>query len=257
MIISFFPFLKTLSGAVMLHLLDEACGGIPIWGSLATNIEVNYERVHSFRNGETGQDAMTILLLQGNINPEFVVISIPEQNIQINRGMITKSDGCILIKVNDMPAQEYFKSIGIPILENATTVNPLMVYYEGNTEPVALGIYSMFENGSFLCGGEMTVGATLAVGEIKPEGIITSAEEGLKKLLETGKKNGILMLPCVTRYVMLTTNQNGEMELAARSIRNSIPFMLGYSGGEICPVRDSSGRYRNRFHNYTFSACIF
>jgi hypothetical protein len=38
---------------------------------------------------------------------------------------------------------------------------------------------------------------------------------------------------------------------------DGVPYMLGYSGGEVCPVPDESQKLRNRFHNFTFSICAF
>jgi hypothetical protein len=104
----------------------------------------------------------------------------------------------------------------------------------------------------------MPVGASISIGEITPEGILASADEGITRILESGKTNGALFLPCVTRYVMLMPDHNGELALAEERMRKSqIPYMVGYSGGEICPVRDENGNLRNCFHNYTFSACVF
>ena len=257
LIIAFFPYLKDLSGAHLLNALDKACGGIPVWGSLATNIDVDYERCHAFRNEIAGQSSMAILLMYGEIDPDFIIISIPEQNITNAHGVITESDGCILKKINGLPALEYLESIGVTFIEKATAITPLMVYYDNNTEPVALAIYSILDDGGFLCGGEMTEGAALAVGEISSQGILATARDALDKLQAAGKKDGALILPCMTRYIMLTSNQNAELELIYNSMQNKMPFIMGYSGGEVCPVRDSSGRLYNRFHNFTFSACVF
>ena len=44
---------------------------------------------------------------------------------------------------------------------------------------------------------------------------------------------------------------------AALSLGNAAkPFMMGHSGGEICPMPDDDSKYSNRFHNYSFCACI-
>jgi hypothetical protein len=259
LIVAFFPYLKDLSGAVLVRRFDEICGGIPIWGSLSTNIDVNYEQCRSIRNDTAERDALSMLLMYGPVDPEFVVISIPEQKIRENRGIVTESDGCVLKKVNDLPVLEYFANMGIVILPNATTTTPIMVYYKGNTEPVALGIFVVQEDGSLLCGGEMTEGASISIGEISSEGIIATAKEGVLHILQSGKRAGALMFPCVTRFVMLAPNPKDEMELVSRLMGESdaLPYSLGYSGGEVCPVRDETGHLRNRFHNYTFSACLF
>ena len=256
LIFTFFPVHKTLSGALMIRAFDEACGGIPFWGSLSTNIEIIHEKSHVFLNGETSPDVLAILLLYGPVKADFVVVSMPEMNIMQNRGIITDSEDCVIKSINGLPAKKYFESLGVIIMPTAATNTPIMVYYEGTTEPVALAIFSINDDGSLLCGGEMPKGAAVAIGEINSSGIIASATAGLDRLLQSGLKGGAFLLPCVTRYVMLTPNQSSEINLATDKFGKKIPFMLAYSGGEICPVRDETGKLQNRFHNYTFSACI-
>ena len=257
MVLGFFPYVNTLSGAFMVSSLDSACGGVPVWGSLATNIDVSFERCHAFLNNEQGLNVLAMLLVHGPMDPGFFVVAIPRQKIRENRGMITKSSGCVLYEINGIPALEYFDSIGVVILKDSPIVTPLLVYYEGASEPVALGVYMVGDDGSLNCGGEMPQGAMIAAGEISPEGILSTAGECVNRLLKSGKKDGALMLPCVTRYVMLSPNQNSEMERVAEMMNGAMPYMLGYSGGEVCPVRDESGKWQNHFHNYTFSACAF
>ena len=105
----------------------------------------------------------------------------------------------------------------------------------------------------------MTKGASIAIGEITTEGVIASSSEGLDRTIKTNKRNGALFLPCISRYLMLAPNHSDEMNLITKKMENGkiMPFMVGYSGGELCPVRDEAGVLQNRFHNYTFTACVF
>jgi hypothetical protein len=256
MALGFFPYISTVSGAEMVSSLDRASGGVPVWGSLATNITVDFEKCRAFHNGGSEPNILAMVLIHGPLEPDFLLVSIPRQKIRENRGMITRASGCVIQEINGMPALAYFEKMGVTIKE-ASIVTPLMVYYEGAVEPVALGAYMVNSDGSLVCGGETPAGTTIAVGEITPEGIISTAGECINRMLASGRKNGALLLPCVTRYVTLAPNQNSEMERIAELIGDSMPYALGYSGGEVCPVRDESGTWRNRFHNYTFSACVF
>ena len=258
MIITFFPYLKNLSGALMHRTFDDICGGVPFWGSIATDSDVSYIHSTIFLNGTISKGGLIMALLYGAVAPEFIVVSIPSQNIRKDRAQITGSDGCLLKEINGIPAMNYLTTMGVQIMENAPITTPLMVYYEGSSEPVALAIYTVYDDGSLLCGGEMTKGSFIAIGEITNEGIMETAGECITRVLKCGKKNGALLLPCVSRYVMLAPNHNAEVELIAERMEHGhvIPFMVAYSGGELCPVRDESGVLRNRFHNYTFCACI-
>jgi hypothetical protein len=258
LIITFFPFFKEVSGAVMHRAFDEICGGVPFWGSLAADPDISYLHSKVFRNGDVSKDGMVMVLVYGHVDPEFIIVSISEYNIRQDRGQITDSDGCILKEINGVPVVKYLENMGIYLMKDATITTPLMVYYDGSPEPVALGIYNLNDDGSLLCGGEMPKGASITVGQITNEGILSTAEENLNRVLKCGKRNGALFLPCITRHVMLAPNHNAELELIAEKMENGrvMPYMAGYSGGEVCPVRDESGVLRNRFHQYTFSSCI-
>lgn len=256
-ILPFFPYIQEVSGSTIIKCFDEICGGIPFWGSLATNIDVSYEHCYAFRNDNIEKGGLAMILMHGPVDPEFIVVSLPTRNIRRERGRITSSDGCLLREINGIPPLEYFETLGVTIMKDASIVTPLMVYYEGSSEPVALGMYVVNDDGSVQCAGEMTVGATVAIGEITNEGILASTSEGMDRILKSGRRDGALILPCVSRYVMLI-NHDDELNLITDKMKNNtpIPYMIGYSGGELCPVRDEDGVYRNRFHNYTFSACV-
>ena len=65
-------------------------------------------------------------------------------------------------EANDLPILEYLANIGLIITDENVTTTPLMVYYDDSVKPVALGFYTLFEDGSLLSGGEMPVGTSFA-----------------------------------------------------------------------------------------------
>lgn len=257
MILTFMPYIWDVSGYEVVAAMDKACHGIPMWGSITNNIDFNYEKVQTICNGKWLPAGAAMMFLNGPVEPKFIVSSIPERNISNNRAVITKSEGAILREVNDLPILEYLKNIGLIITKENITTTPLMIYYPGATEPVALGFYTLFEDGSVLTGGEMPVGTSFAVGSIDAEGIHESVEDGLRQIMEYPDRQATLLLPCVTRYIMLSPDQESELRLIDETLSGSgHPFMMGYSGGEICPMPDQDGKLHNRFHNYTFCACV-
>jgi len=259
MILTFFPFIEDLSGTQMHRNFDEICGGIPFWGSLASSPDVQTGHWFVFRNGDIDSKGLAMILLYGQVDPEFIVVSMPSENIRKTRGRITGSDGCCLREIDGIPVLKYMENIGISIQKDAPVVIPFMVYYEGSAEPVALGVYAVNDDGSIMCGGEMPVGAAIAIGEITVEGILASTAECMEQVKKTGKRGGALFLPCITRYIMLTPIHDREISLAAEKMENGrlMPFSMAYAGGEICPVKDRIGELQNRFHNFTFIACVF
>lgn len=257
LIFTLMPYIREVSGYEVVEALDKTCHGIPMWGSITNNIDFNYETVQTICNGKSLRGGLAMMFLNGPVEPKFIVSAIPERNIINRRAVITKSSGAILYEVNDLPVLEYLANIGLVITKENITTTPLMVYYGDAEEPVVLGFYTLFDDGSVLTGGAMPEGTSFAVGSIDAQGIFESAESGLERILDCKDRQATLLLPCVTRYIMLAPDQEGELQLIREKLNDGVhPFMMGYSGGEICPMPGPDGKLHNRFHNYTFCACI-
>ncbi|MCL2143988.1 MAG: FIST C-terminal domain-containing protein [Endomicrobia bacterium] len=257
-VMTFAPYMPNLSGADMTVALDAAAGGIPCWGSLASGIGMVYEECRTLFQDQIEQYSMALILFYGNIEPEFIFTSIPEKNMRDSGVVVTESEGCVLKKINDMPFMEYLKQINIEINNENCTTLPFMVYTEGTSEPVSIGIYRIYDDSSALFGTHLPVGTKLVLSQIDTKGILETAQKSVEKILASGKKNGVFMFPCVTRFIMQAPDQNGELKLAAALLaEKGIPYVLAYSGGEICPVFDNNGKLRNKFHNYSYSSVVF
>ena len=257
LIFTFMPYVRDVSGYEIVEAMDKACGGLPMWGSITNDNDFNYETVQTVCNGDHLPNGVAMMFLNGPVEPKFIVTSIPERNITGNRSIITKSDGAIVIEVNDTPVLEHLKNIGLVVTKETITTTPFMVYYDNSSDYVALGFYTLFDDGSVLTGGKMPEGTPISVGSIDAEGIFDSTQQGLNQILAHPDRQATLLLPCVTRYIMLAPKQEGELELITKTLKESgLPFMMGYSGGEICPMLGPDGKLHNRFHNYTFCACI-
>lgn len=257
MIFTFMPYVRDVAGYEVVAAMDASCHGIPLWGAITNSIDFNYETVHTLCNGKALPAGVAMMFVIGPVEPKFIVSSLPERNISNNRATVTKSQNAVLREVNDLPVLDYLANIGLVITKENITATPLMVHYPRATKPVALGFYTLFEDGSVLTGGEMPEGTSFAVGSITAEGILESAEEGLSQILSHKDRGATLLLPCVTRYIMLAPDQEREIELIYKQLSaTQSPFMMGYSGGEISPVLGDDGKMHNRFHNYSFCACV-
>ncbi len=257
LILSFIPHVRDVAGYEIVNAIDTICDGIPIWGATTNSVDFTYGTVATIFNGETLRDGVVMMLLNGPVKPRFVVYSLPERNVTNSRAIITKSNGPVLHEVNDMPIMDYLRSIGLEVdRENITTV-PLLLYYDNAEEYVALGFYTLFEDGSVLTGGPMPENTPFVVGYIDETGIHESANDGIEKICAFADRQVTLLLPCITRYIMLSPNQEDELKLIYNKLTESgKPFAMAYSGGEICPLPGSDGRLHNRFHNYSFCACV-
>lgn len=257
LIITFMPHMQNVSGCKVVEAMDVTCGGIPMWGSLTNSDNFNYDTVQTISNGKSLATGTALMLICGDVNPKFFVHSIPERNIANARAIVTKSVGTRLYEVNDQPILEYMSELGLVITKENITTSPIMVYYENSEKPVALGFYTMFEDGSVLTGDEMPEGTPISVGSIDSQGIFETAEAGLNEIIACEDRTVTLLLPCITRYIMLSPDQSAELKLINETLNaNGKPYSMGYSGGEISPTVGPDGKLHNKFHNYTFCACV-
>lgn len=257
MIFSFMPYTRDVPGHAFVTAMDAACKGIPIWGSITTSNDFIYESVQTICNGKTLRSGLAMLCVHGPVKADFIVSSLPERNMLNTRAIITKSKGAVIYEINDTPILEYLSSFGSRINRDNITTTPLLLYFKDRINPVAIGFYTLFDDGSVLAGCDIPEGTSISVGSIDAEGIFESAEHGLQQILDCKERKATLLLPCVTRYLMLAPDQERELQLINQKLSNTgKPFIMGYSGGEICPVPGPDGKYHNQFHNYSFCACI-
>ncbi|MDR3231260.1 MAG: FIST C-terminal domain-containing protein [Synergistaceae bacterium] len=259
LIVAILPVMTEASGAMVMRQLDTVCGGVPLYGTLSCDHTLNYEPSLTIWNGQSHRYAMAMILMHGNVNAKFYVTALPDQNIQKQRAIITESEGCLLKKVNDIQLLDYLATLGLTKdggLEASGSV-PFMVDYGHGTKPVALGMYSITPEGYAVCGGEVPTGAGLSIGLIDYVSILETAESTVRNALSGSDINGILMFPCLTRSLMISPNSLDEMQKVTELIDKKVPYMLCYAGGEICPIYGEDGKAYNRFHNYTFTACVF
>ena len=257
LIVTFMPYVRDISGYEVLAAMDKSCNGLPMWGSITYNLDYAYETVQTICNGKALPAGIALMFLNGPIEPKFIVSSIPERNITTNRAVITSSDGVIVRKINDLSVLDYLADMGLTVARENINTTPIMVYYDDAEEAVALAFYTLLDDGSVLAGGELPTGTPISIGSIDAHGIFESSEAGLNRILELQDRQATLLLPCVTRYIMLAPDQERELRLITKRLAAAgRPFMMGYSGGEICPMPGTDGQLYNRFHNYSFCACI-
>ena len=85
--------------------------------------------------------------------------------------------------------------------------------------------------------------------------VLKTTEHTIKKILDDENANTLLLYSCLARSYSLGTEILSETEMINKTIAEKIPYIFGYAGGEICPVRDMANS--NSFHNNTIIACVF
>jgi hypothetical protein len=258
LMITFAPLIFNIGGDVITDILNDASGGVPIFGTVCIDHHSDYRDAQVFRNGEGYKNSTVILLLSGDVDPEFKLVSISDKKILKQKAVITESEGNILKKVNDIPALQYLEKLGLAKEGNIEGINsvPYIIDLNDGSKPIARAIYGATPEGYTICGGAMPVGATLSVGSIDYDDVVETSAKTLNDILKLSQNDFALMFSCLSRIMALGLREFDEMKIVEDTIGDKIPFQFVYSGGEICPVFDKNGKIKNSFHNDTLVVCL-
>ncbi len=259
LILAYAPMIHHVGGELLLQTLDQVCQGTPVFGSIAADHTELHDTCKIFCNGVASDTSMCFILMSGAVQPHFIVETLPDEKVQKQKAIITKSDNNIIYEVNDMPFLEYMKTLGLSEgegIEGAASI-PIIVDYKDGTRPVARVIFTILEGGGAVCGGAMPENATLAIGSLDYEDILSTARIKVAEIAALKGYGGALLYPCLARAFVLGAEMEAELDIIRDALDGVIPYQAAYSGGEMCPLYLSGGGTVNRFHNFTFTACLF
>ncbi|MDR3123551.1 MAG: FIST C-terminal domain-containing protein [Treponema sp.] len=250
------PLLYTLAGDTLVGLLGRESRGAPVFGTGALDVDTKVRTPKVLYKGEAYADRMPILLFAGNLAPRFFIDSVWKHNIYSQKALVTGAEGNRIFSVNNMPAADYMKKIGLITEERLDLlfVFPLAMEVEDNAQPKLFIIYSINDDGSVTCSVNTPTGSVIYIGSPGSEEVIDNA----RNITAAVKKSGgeaALIFSCFSRSVILS-NPRDEMEAIQEDMRDSnLPYLFIYSGGEVCPVVGEKGGMTNQYHNYTIVSC--
>lgn len=256
-VVAYGPVLEAVGGEAFVREVDRLCGGVPVFGALTCDHNMDFRESHVFRNGVHMRDSLALVLVSG-VTPTFFYISISDENIPKQKGIITSSTGNAIHTINNMPALEYFASIGLSTdhFEVSGAV-PMFVDYKDGGPPIGRAVYTTKGNGDIICGGDVPENGAIAPAFLDSDEVLESATQLLNELTETGSDNGMLIVSCLSRSLVMGAEPLREAELVDSLLGNSQPYHLLYAAGEICPIYTDGGKTGNRFHNFTLTVCQF
>ena len=254
LMLSYFPLMNTVSGDMILNAVDKVTGGTPLFGTCTVDHTSDYSTSVTIFNQETYRESAVFGLIYGDLDYSFEIAALNEKKIRNQKGVVTESNGNILISINNTPALEYFKDIGITeaVLKTGSGILPLVIDFKDGTAPVARAVIAQTPEGHFVCGGSMPEGSTLAIGRVDFDDVLNTTEAKLQPFVETD--GFILGYSCIARYLALGFDITAEAEKVSE-IAGDRNYMYACSGGEICPLPDADGKLKNTYHNYTIALC--
>ena len=253
------PFMNAVDGLSIFSRIDLCCGDTPLYGTFSCSGNPDLSGSLTIWNGDATQDVLALILIRGDVKPRFFLTALSDDRMGKQKGTITEAGDSLIKTVDGMSTLDFIVSCGISKenLLKAPASIPVMIDYGDGSAPLACGIYNVTQDGCLRVGANALAGARLSIGTQDQNGILSTAESLLERILSETKPRGILMLPCLSRSLQLGPNSEAELRLAVKKLGDIAPYHIAYSGGEICPVYVEGGLTRNRFHNFTFTACVF
>jgi len=255
------PIINTMGCELVVEALNEVCGGVPIFGTLASDHTDDYHLSQVIYEGKGSRNQSTIILISGQVNPRFSIMSIPEEKVLRQKALVTEAVGNTIISVNDMSCVDYMRTVGLVVEDmsiNGISAIPVMVDYNNGMEPFAMGML-INEDGLAACGCSVPTGASLSIGTLLSEDIVKATETVVQQVLN-GQEEGdgvALMYSCISRLLILGLDAEAELERIGAGLSGKLSHMISYSNGELCPAYDKDGKAVNRIHNFSLVSCVF
>jgi hypothetical protein len=260
LVLLYTPFSAESGGEKVTQIIDKLSEGVPVFGTVAVAPPSDLSKSVVYYNGEVFTDTAALVLVHGDVTAEFFINDFDYKQMIVKDATITKAQGNMLMSVNDMKVVDYFASIGFE--EERITLSSAVIMYvvdkHDGTKPAYIVAYGLTPEGNIFTQAAMPEGASLSLGVLSSDDVITSAFPLFRTVADDPKtpdSGAILMYSCLTRYISLGANTFAEIE-SASSMFDENSYLFAYSGGEICPVKNDAGGYVNRFHNYSCVICV-
>jgi hypothetical protein len=253
------PTMLTLGGDVMSAALDQVSGGkIPVFGTCAIDVAQKIRSPKIMYQGRAYADRMALLFFKGPVRPRFFASLFPEQFFLTQDAVITGVSGNLITTINNTPAASFLEDLGL-LQSNflkVTPAIPLVIHYiDGSSRQVVI-LSDITPEGAVISNRNVRVGGVLKLGAITADHILESVKVLVRDIKQNGNGEGLFMFSCFMRTVATGGNSMAEIEAIQKEFAGSPqPYVLCYSGGELCPQYTEAGGMRNRFYQYALIAC--
>jgi len=271
LILTFAPYIADLTSENYVELLDEASGGVPVFGGVATDhYDLQYQK--TFFNGQAFERGLVFVLLSGNVKPVFAMNHCFGAKVE-KKGMITKSTGNLVQRVGDQTFKEYVSAI-VPVPDEELVIyhfqsTPFVMElpdFETDEQPVVRALVTVDHEsgaGSFL--SKMPEGSMLYLNEFQRRELKESCNEGLANITKRMNENKdyeysmMFISTCNARHLLMADDKSLESNTLSEYLKDfpvELNAMGFYGFGEICPTgKRADGTAKNRFHNISFAVC--
>jgi hypothetical protein len=259
LVFAFPPTLFNLPIDILTGALNRACGGIPVFGTVALDVDTRIRAPHTIYRGAAYTDRIPILLFKGPVRPKFFSLRFPEKSILAQDAVITSAEGPRLITINNEPAASFLKELGL-IQDNQggfAPAIPMVIESVDGSKPAVVVVQNITPDGTLICGRHIPVGGILNIGAIGANYVLESAKTLFRNIKEDGGGGTwLFVISCFLRTVVLGEGATAEVAVMRQEL-DSFPGSWLYinSGGELCPKYTESGETENQALQYAIIAC--
>jgi hypothetical protein len=258
LIFAFPPTILNLTIDIMAAALDRASGGVPLFGTVALDMDVYIRNPQTIYNGAAYGDRMGMLLFKGPVKPQFFILRFPEKSALAQDAVITNANGSQLISVNNKPAAFFLQEVGLmqKDKDGYTQAIPLVIENNDGTDPEVVVVQNITPEGTLACSRRVSVGGILNIGAITADYVLESAKTLVQNIKASEGGTGLFIVSCFLRSIVLGGGAEPEVKLIQKEL-TSFPGVYLYlnSGGELCPKYKKSGDTENQALQYAIVAC--
>lgn len=271
LILSFSPYIANLTSEHYVEVLDEASGGVPVFGGVATDhYDLQYQK--TFYNGQAFSRGLVFVLISGKIKPVFAMEHHFGEKTE-KKGVITASRDNLVQMVGNQTFKDYVSSI-VPVPDDELVIyhfqsTPFVMElpdFEKDEQPVVRALCTIDHNtgaGGFL--SKMPEGSTLYLNVFQRNNLSESCKGAISTLLRQMEENKgyeysmIFICTCNARHLLMADAKDLESCILTEELKNhpaGLNAMGFYGFGEMCPTgKRADGTAKNRFHNISFAVC--
>ena len=255
-----FPPFTPHSGDSYIRAMGKITPRTALFGALSIDDTATFKNSKTIYKGKTFECEMAFVLCVGNINPRFLLSTV-SNNADMSQSIpVTKANGKYVYEIDGTNAFEYFVDIGL--IDRRGSLGSfqfipikveMMKRNDKSGVPVIRGLDYFMENGTAVFHGDVEEGANITILKCDVNDILFTANHTIRQMNKLQNINGAMIFPCAVRHSTLASVNTPTLELqtALSEINPQIPFMMGYSGGEICPTSFYDGIPVNRYHSYS------
>lgn len=253
----------------IISTLNVLSNSRPVFGGVASDYNT-FDRAKVFLGSEIRSDGVVMLLISGNINPQFITCNLTPVD-KPSHSRVTSSCGNKLLRIDHQNAFDYLQDRAIePDNPFSFLFNPISVDfynqddYDGHA--VVRAIYKIDEETkSAITSYHIPEDSSIEIRSINSSDIEDSARKGFSHMRtqildavgDHYKYSTLLGISCIARHVVLCYDYEREGILANQILPDGINFLSFYSYGEFCPTSVIDNEARNRLHNLSIAFCLF